>query len=126
MSKKHPSAVERKNLAYWGTPEGRKYQDYCCQHDMPAGAIKADLSQQAPHNSYGPPMWYADCAVQCRDCGRSFVWTARAQQRWYEVLKRPIYTEAVRCAACSRKVRAAKHTQKTHMAEMARKKPKKR
>ncbi len=43
---------------------GEKLQDYCCEHGMPLGAIKADLSKQAPHNSYWPPMWYADKDVK--------------------------------------------------------------
>jgi DNA-directed RNA polymerase subunit RPC12/RpoP len=122
MSKKHPSPAEQENLANWSKPEGRKLQDYCCEQRMPPGAIKADLSQQAPHNSYGPPMWYADKKVKCRDCGQEFVWTAKAQKRWFEVLKRPIWTVAVRCVPCGRKVRLEKVAQKQDMAEMAKRK----
>lgn len=87
---------------------------------MPPGAIKADLSKHAPHNSYGPPMWYVDQKRKCRDCGKEFRWTARQQQHWFEVRKMPIYAQAVRCAACGQKVRAAKAAQKSHMEAMAR------
>lgn len=87
---------------------------------MPPGAIKADLSKHAPHNSYGPPMWYVDQKRKCRDCGVEFRWTARQQQHWFEVLRMPIYVQAVRCAACGRKVRAAKEAQESHMETMAR------
>ena len=86
---------------------------------MPRGAIKADLSQQAPHNSYDPPMWYVDQKRNCRDCGKEFTWTAKKQQHWFEVLKLPIQVQALRCPGCSRKVRLAKAAQKAHMAEMA-------
>lgn len=125
MSKKRPSYAEARNLAHWSTAQGRAVQDYCCESSMPAGAIKADLSKQAPHNSYGPPMWYADRKVKCKDCGREFTWTATAQKRWFEVLKRPIWAVAVRCVLCARKARLAKEVQKRHMAEIA-KLPKRR
>ena len=120
MSKKRPSTAELEGLAQWSTPEGRRLQDYCCEQRMPPGAIKADLSKQAPHNSYGPPMWYADRKVMCKDCGQEFTWSAKAQQRWFEVLKMPIFAQAVRCVPCGRKVRLAKEAQRRHMAEMAR------
>jgi hypothetical protein len=123
MSKKRPSPAEVQNHAYWSTAKGRSLQDYCCEHQMPSGAIKADLSKQAPNNSYGPPMWYADREVKCKDCGQEFTWTAKAQQRWFEVLKKPIWALAVRCVPCGRKVRLGKEAQKSHMAEMA-KRPK--
>jgi hypothetical protein len=87
---------------------------------MPPGAIKADLSKQAPHNSYGPPMWYADQKRICRDCSQEFALTARKQQHWFEVLKLPIQVQALRCPTCSRKLRLAKVAQKAHMAEVAR------
>lgn len=119
MSKKHPAPAELENHAHWSRSEGRKLQDYCCAQSMPTGAVKADLSQQAPHNSYGPPMWYADKNVKCRDCGQEFVWSAKAQKRWFEVLKRPIWAVTVRCMPCGRKVRLEKEAQKKHLAEMA-------
>jgi endogenous inhibitor of DNA gyrase (YacG/DUF329 family) len=120
MSKKRPSAEALRSLAHWSTPEGRSLQDYCCQQSMPPGAIKADLSKQAPNNSYGPPMWYTDRKVKCRDCGQEFTWKAKAQRRWFEVLKMPIYAIAVRCVSCGRRVRLAKEAQKQHMAEIPR------
>jgi hypothetical protein len=87
---------------------------------MPKGAIMADQSKHAPHNSYGPPEYYVDQTRKCRGCGKEFTWTAKRQQHWFEVLKIPIHVQAVRCAACGRKLRLAKEAQKRHMAEMAR------
>ncbi len=70
-------------------------------------------------------MWYANKKVKCRDCGQEFVWTAKAQRRWFEVLKTPVWVVAVRCVPCGRKARLDKEGQKKHMAERA-KRPKPR
>ncbi len=70
--------------------------------------IQADLSRQAPHNSYGGGrLYYQDLEFTCTDCGRQETWTARQQQWWYEVAKGPIYSTAVRCRACRRARRGA-------------------
>jgi DNA-directed RNA polymerase subunit RPC12/RpoP len=120
MSKKRPSKSQIQRLAHWTRPDGRNVHDRGVAMSLPPGAIKADLSKHAPHNSYGPPMWYVDQKRKCRDCGKEFTWTAKRQQHWFELLKIPIHVQAVRCAACGRKVRLAKEAQKQHMAEMAR------
>ena len=119
MKKKRPSKPQAQRLAHWTTANGRNVHDYLRPERIPPGAIKADLAKHAPHNSYGPPMWYVDQERKCRDCGKEFTWTAKRQQHWFEVLKIPIHVQAVRCAACGRKVRLAKEAQKKHMAEMA-------
>ena len=75
---------------------------------MPAGAIAADMTKHAPHNSYGPLFWYQDRKFTCVDCGRREVWAAEDQQWWYEVARGPIYSKAIRCRAC-RKARRASH-----------------
>lgn len=63
--------------------------------------VIADLSQQAPHNSYaGGPLYYEDRPFRCVDCGCEEVWTAEQQKWWYETAKGPIYSTAVRCHAC--------------------------
>jgi len=65
------------------------------------GRIKADLTQQAPSNSYGPAkLYYEDLPFTCRDCGAEQVWTAQQQWWWYEVAKGPIQSTAIRCRAC--------------------------
>ncbi|MGP0068407.1 MAG: zinc-ribbon domain containing protein [Isosphaeraceae bacterium] len=68
--------------------------------DVPAGCIPADLSQQAPNNSYGPPTFYRDYEFSCVDCGSREIWTAEQQKWWYEVAKGSIYSGAKRCRAC--------------------------
>lgn len=76
---------------------------------MPEGAIPANMTRHAPHNSYGPPLcWYQDYKFTCVDCGSHEVWTAAAQQWWYEEAKGPIFSRAIRCRAC-REARRASH-----------------
>ena len=72
---------------------------------LPDGAIPADQSKHAPHNSYDPPQYYVDEPFTCVDCGLKEVWTAEQQKWYYEVAKGPIYGRAVRCRECRRKRR---------------------
>lgn len=75
----------------------------------PRGRIQADLSQQAPNNSWSaPPLYYEDTPFVCVDCGKEEIWTARQQQWWYEVAKGSVYSRAVRCHDC-RKARREQH-----------------
>lgn len=74
--------------------------------------IMADLSKQAPNNSWSPRTYYRDQEFTCKDCGAVEVWTARQQQWWYEVAKGPIYSSAVRCRACRQKRRAEREEQR--------------
>src|SRR5436305_1042693 len=38
---------------------------------MPKGAIPADMTKHAAHNSYSPLFWYQDREFICKDCGGS-------------------------------------------------------
>ena len=69
---------------------------------QPTGRIPADLSEQAPNNSYSPPLFYDDSPFVCVDCGKEEIWKAEQQQWWYEVAKGSIYSRAIRCRACRR------------------------
>src|SRR5690349_5924450 len=108
----------KKTEPQWPPSITKEYYEYCIAR-MPKGAIKADLSKQAPNNSYSPPMWYVDEDQKCEGCGVHFTFTARQQKHSFEVLQIPIYVTANRCAACRRKRRAELAAQKEHMAEMA-------
>lgn len=70
--------------------------------------IVADLSKQAPNNSYGPPTEYRDHEFTCCDCGNIETWTAKQQQWWYEVAKGNINSGAIRCRECRVKRRKYK------------------
>jgi hypothetical protein len=75
--------------------------------DIPSDSIPADLSQQAPNNSYSPRTFYRDYEFSCIDCGSPEIWTAEQQKWWYEVAKGPIYSVARRCRACRAALREA-------------------
>src|SRR5258708_5949205 len=70
------------------------------QAEQSSGRIPANLSQQAPNNSYDPPLFYEDREFACVDCGKHQVWTAEQQKWWYEVAKGSIYSGAIRCRDC--------------------------
>ncbi len=73
---------------------------------IPPHQIPADISQQAPHTSYGGvPLFYEDKEFTCVDCGKTEVWTAEQQKWWYETAKGYIFSTAVRCHACREKLR---------------------
>jgi hypothetical protein len=68
--------------------------------EPPSGRIPANLSEQAPNNSYDPLLFYEDREFTCVDCDKPDVWTAEQQKWWYEVAKGPIYSGAIRCRDC--------------------------
>lgn len=73
----------------------------------PTKRIAADISQQAPHNSYGGvPLYYEDTTFTCVICGTEEVWTAEQQKWWYETAKGYIFSSATRCKACRNAIRA--------------------
>src|SRR5262245_46398761 len=80
----------------WPPSITKDYYEFCIKQ-MPKGAIKADLTKHAPHNSYSPPLWYVDEHCRCVECGAEFRFTAKQQQRWFEVLQIPdsCYRESV-------------------------------
>lgn len=84
----------------------RRIPKYQTRPEWSPGAIAADLSQQAPNNSYAPAVtFYVDRPFDCVDCGVHQVWTAEQQKWYYEVAKGPIAAVAVRRRACRRKRR---------------------
>ena len=70
------------------------------QAEQPSGRIPANLSEQAPNNSYDPLLFYEDREFACVDCGKREVWTAEQQKWWFEVAKGSIYSGAIRCRDC--------------------------
>lgn len=69
--------------------------------ERPDGAVPADPVALSHNNTYGfLPRFYIDRVVTCRTCGTEEVWTAQAQQWWYEVAKASIESTAVLCRAC--------------------------
>ena len=78
----------------------------------PKHRVPADLSRQAPNNSYSPPAFYEDFEFACAECGKVETWTAEQQKQYYEVWKKPIYGAAKHCRECRRKRREEKASQR--------------
>lgn len=76
--------------------------------EIPRDAVAADLSQQAPNNSYAPPLYYEDIEFTCVDCGSQQVWLAKDRKWYYEVAKGSIYAGPKRCRPCRKKLRESK------------------
>ena len=83
----------------------RRKPRYQKEAEAPRG-IPADISQQAPHTSWGGvPLVYYDKPFECIDCGREEVWTAEQQKWWYETAKGYIFSTAIRCHECRQRIR---------------------
>lgn len=92
-----------------------------------AGRVLVNPSNLKPTGSYGTPdyvtrRFYEDKPFQCKDCGKSEVWTAHQQKWWYEVAQGDVWTTAIRCRACRKKESARKATaRKVHLDGIAKK-----
>jgi hypothetical protein len=67
--------------------------------DLPASAVRGDPRRQL-FCCEVPRYFYVDADRTCRDCGVSFVFSAREQKHWYETLGFRLDANAVRCLAC--------------------------
>ena len=90
--------------------------------EIPKGAILADLLKQAPNNSWYPPKFYQDQNFTCQDCGIKEVWTAEQQWKYFEVWKKPIYGQAIRCHTCRKKEQRKRIENKKNTVEGLKKK----
>ncbi len=108
--------VEIYRTDYWGKP----YTSISCDPDfapeMPAGAVRGDVSRQefCPM-CHAPRYFYVDQPKECVQCGCEFVFTAREQKYWFESLHFNFNSVAIRCPACRRQRR----TEKALHAQMA-------
>lgn len=75
--------------SYW-----RYHQDTI----FPESAIPANTARQ--NFSVFPRGFYVDTLRQCRTCGRSFIFFAREQQHWYEVLGFYVDADCIHCPEC--------------------------
>lgn len=74
----------------------------------PPSAIRADVSKQV--SRLGARSIYVDILQECRTCRRPFIFYAREQQFWYEVLRMHPDAQCVFCPECrasDRSLRAA-------------------
>ena len=62
------------------------------------------------------PQYYVDEWFTCKDCGKEELWTAKQQQRWYEVQGGVIESIAIRCHDCRRKEKQRREAaRKSHL-----------
>jgi len=78
----------------------RSYWSYATETIFPESAIPAEVARQ--NYTVFPRRYYVDILKQCQTCGRSFIFFAREQQHWYEVLGFYIDADCVHCPECRR------------------------
>ena len=83
--------------SYWG---------YRTEKIYPESAIRADTSRQ--NYAVFPRQYYVDIQKHCRECRRPFIFFAKEQQHWYEVLGFYIDSDCVRCSECRKDDRKLK------------------
>lgn len=68
------------------------------------------------------PNYYRDTSFTCKDCGKTDLWTAKQQKRWYEEQGGEIEAIAIRCRACRRNEKLRREiARKVHLEGLARK-----
>lgn len=68
---------------------------------FPESVLRADTSKQ--NYSIYPREYYVDIRKQCRECERRFIFFAKEQKHWFEVLKFYVDADCVLCPECRRK-----------------------
>ncbi len=90
---------------------------YRVEKVYPETAIRADTSHQ--NFTTFPRNVYVDIQKTCRVCMRPFIFFAREQQFWYEVLKLYIDVDCVYCTDCRKNIRQTKHHREIFSAGIA-------
>ncbi|MEK7949741.1 zinc-ribbon domain containing protein [Luteolibacter soli] len=74
--------------------------------EIPADAIPVDPDLVNFGGSWcRPPSFFRALSFLCKDCGVLCTWSAESQRWYYEVVKAPYYSTAVRCRGCRYKER---------------------
>lgn len=68
---------------------------------LPKGFLRGDPTKQR-YGLGGPDLVFGPLEKTCRDCKADFVFTAAEQKHWYETLRFPLDSTAVRCKPCRR------------------------
>ena len=118
MARRRPSRVTRRHPLFGevpllpgpgasGTSGPARVYDPDYRPDLPSGAVRGDPRRQL-FCCEVPRYFYVDADRTCRDCGVSFVFSAREQKHWYETLGFRLDANAVRCLPCRRAFRRDK------------------
>lgn len=74
---------------------------------IPPGTVRAHPSRHRP--TYGMPVfYYQDHEKVCVQCRQHFVFRAKEQRYWYEVLQFTLDSVAIRCVRCRKQRRSRK------------------
>lgn len=76
------------------------FYGYRSETIFPESAIRAEITRQ--NFTVLPRGYYVDILKRCRTCHRPFIFFAREQQHWYEVLGFYIDADCVHCPECQR------------------------
>ena len=74
------------------------YWQYSSEKFFPRSALPADISKQ--NHSGFPRKIYVDVEKTCVTCEREFIFFAKEQQYWYEVLGFYIDVDCTKCVEC--------------------------
>lgn len=74
---------------------------------MPPGAVRGSIREQR-YCCDSPHYYFVDIERRCVTCAKDFVFSGGEQKFWYEKLKFPLYSSAIRCLDCRRRVREIK------------------
>ena len=109
MARKKPRVPRYEKETNRAKQEAERLKGEQARAEKARSRIQADLSRQAPNNSFaGGRLYYEDLEFTCQGCGRQEIWTARQQQWWYEVAKGHVFSTAVHCRACRRRRRGGR------------------
>ena len=70
---------------------------------IPDNSIPADPSKQNHAGGYSVKYYYQDVHYVCEGCGKTGIWTAHQQKKYFEVQKGNIFNEAKWCYECHMK-----------------------
>jgi hypothetical protein len=70
---------------------------------IPPNTLAANPSKQKHKGGCSAKYYYKDISYICQGCGDKGVWTAKQQQKYYEVQKGNIYNEPKWCYECHNK-----------------------
>lgn len=94
---------------WWGDFEGWSIQkakskelQWACYLCLKSGLALAAQTWMQKFCDYCPHFAYFDVSLHCEDCQKTFIFSAKEQQYWYEVLKFWVQSRPKHCVECRR------------------------
>ncbi|MCX4247834.1 zinc-ribbon domain containing protein [Paraliomyxa miuraensis] len=96
-------------IDHLGCERGTYQHDPDYRPPLPPGAVRGDARRQPLRTVFDTPRYfYVDEERTCIQCREEFSFGAREQKYWYETLRFPFESVAIRCPACRRQTRSDK------------------